>query len=282
MCSSCNDNCFDFEEQICVTRFKPPYVCNSCPERNRCTLEKTVYYAAKAHAKAQAHILSLVARILITIAIEMGIALLFGFRGKKALLLLVIVNTVTQIILNVLLNIINFRSGSWAFVAWYIMLELAIFAIEAALYTAFMKKLTGKEKPVLFYGAYSLVAKKFNPILCWKYTPVTACEVVMEEADYGIRHNSLFQCGGKLIAERTNDATENFGFVYDRNELWLLRDMTFAVTRSITYGNCEGERMTYRYFIGNDLDCFRKYCEADDILARVRELIRENEMMPTL
>ena len=33
----------------------------------------------------------------------------------------------------------------------------------------------------------------------------------------------------------------------------------------------------YRYFIGNDLDCFRKYCEADDILARVRELIRENE-----
>ena len=103
-------------------------------------------------------ILSLVARILITIAIEMGIALLFGFRGKKALLLLVIVNTVTQIILNVLLNIINFRSGSWAFVAWYIMLELAIFAIEAALYTAFMKKLTGKEKPVLFYGTYSLVA----------------------------------------------------------------------------------------------------------------------------
>lgn len=35
--------------------------------------------------------------------------------------------------------------------------------------------------------------------------------------------------------------------------------------------------MTYRYLIGNDLDCFRKYCEADDILARVRELIRENE-----
>lgn len=54
-------------------------------------------------------------------------------------------------------------------------------------------------------------------------------------------------------------------------------NMTFAVTRSITYGNCEGERMTYRYLIGNDLDCFRKYCEADDILARVRELIRENE-----
>ena len=56
MCSSCNDNCPGFEEQICVTRFKPPYVCNSCSERNRCTLEKTVYYAVKAHTKAQAHI----------------------------------------------------------------------------------------------------------------------------------------------------------------------------------------------------------------------------------
>ena len=53
-------------------------------------------------------IISLLARILITIAIEMGIAFLFGFRGKKALLLLVIVNTATQIVLNVLLNIINF------------------------------------------------------------------------------------------------------------------------------------------------------------------------------
>ena len=106
---------------------------------------------------------------------------------------------------------------------------------------------------------------------------VVCSAIAISVYGYGIRHNSLFPCGGKLIAERTNDATENFGFVYGRNELWLLRDMTFAVTRSITYGNCEGERMTYRYFIGNDLDCFRKYCEADDILARVRELIRENE-----
>ena len=103
-------------------------------------------------------ILSLVARILITIAIEMGIALLFGFRGKKALLLLVIVNTVTQIILNVLLNIINFRSGSLAFVTGYIGLEIAVFAIEAVLYTVLMKKITDKAKPTWFYIVYALVA----------------------------------------------------------------------------------------------------------------------------
>lgn len=56
LCNCCNDNCIEFEEQVCVTRFKPPYVCNSCSERNRCTLEKTMYYAVKAHSTAQAHI----------------------------------------------------------------------------------------------------------------------------------------------------------------------------------------------------------------------------------
>lgn len=56
LCNCCNDNCLEFKEQVCVTRFKPPYVCNSCSEKNRCTLEKTMYYAVKAHSTAQAHI----------------------------------------------------------------------------------------------------------------------------------------------------------------------------------------------------------------------------------
>lgn len=103
-------------------------------------------------------IISLVARILITIAIEMGVALLFGFRGKKPLLFLVIVNTVTQIILNVILNVINFNSGQAAFIAGYIMLELAVFAMEATLYCFLMKKYTEKTKPAGFYVLYAFVA----------------------------------------------------------------------------------------------------------------------------
>lgn len=55
-CNYCNDNCPDYEEQICITRFKPTYVCNSCSERNRCTLEKTMYYAAKAQTMAEKNI----------------------------------------------------------------------------------------------------------------------------------------------------------------------------------------------------------------------------------
>ena len=78
-------------------------------------------------------IVSLVARIIITILIEMAIALLFGFRKKKQLLLLIGVNTATQIILNVLLNVINYNSGELAFVIFYILFEIAVFVIEAIL-----------------------------------------------------------------------------------------------------------------------------------------------------
>ena len=48
--------------------------------------------------------LALGARIVLTILIEMLVALLFGFRQKKQLLILAVVNIITQIILNVLLE----------------------------------------------------------------------------------------------------------------------------------------------------------------------------------
>ena len=51
-CSYCNDVCPSFNEQICIARLKPPYVCNGCEERNRCTLLKTVYNAVKAQHMA--------------------------------------------------------------------------------------------------------------------------------------------------------------------------------------------------------------------------------------
>jgi len=47
-CACCNDNCLAFEEQICIVRLRPPYVCNGCEERSRCVLEKTLYSATKA------------------------------------------------------------------------------------------------------------------------------------------------------------------------------------------------------------------------------------------
>ncbi len=91
-------------------------------------------------------IVSLLARIVLTILLEMALALLFGYRGKKALGFLMGVNLITQIILNVILNVVNFQSGQWAFVAYYIFLELIIFVLEALAYALMMPKLLKGEK----------------------------------------------------------------------------------------------------------------------------------------
>ena len=106
----------------------------------------------------QPEILSLVVRILITIAIELLLALLFGFRSRKEVLFIAIVNVVTQIILNILLNIINFKSGQAAFVTGYIMLEIAVFAVEAVIYSVLLRKISEKAKPVWKCVVYALAA----------------------------------------------------------------------------------------------------------------------------
>ncbi len=89
---------------------------------------------------------ALLARILLTICIELVLALLFGYRGKKALLFLGGVNIVTQTLLNVLLNLLQYHHGPWAFVFAYLLLEILVFAIEALLYAAILPRRQGGKK----------------------------------------------------------------------------------------------------------------------------------------
>lgn len=103
-------------------------------------------------------ILSLIARIVLTILLEIGIAFLFGFRARKQLLLIAGVNIVTQIVLNVLLNAINYSSGQQAFWNNYILFELVVFAIEAILYCLLLKKISDQPEINSFYIVYALVA----------------------------------------------------------------------------------------------------------------------------
>lgn len=56
LCGTYNDICPDFEEQVCIVRLKPTYVCNACEERSRCTLLKTLYSAVKAQQAADRNI----------------------------------------------------------------------------------------------------------------------------------------------------------------------------------------------------------------------------------
>jgi hypothetical protein len=103
-------------------------------------------------------IVSLVARILLTIAVELGIALLFGFREKKQFRFIAVVNVMTQVGLNIALNMINYSIGQLAFVFFYVLLEIVVIIAEAVLYAIYLKKFG--EKPVSRWKpiAYALVS----------------------------------------------------------------------------------------------------------------------------
>ena len=103
-------------------------------------------------------VISLVARIVLTIALELAIAFLFGYREKKALGFLAIVNVITQVVLNVALNIINYRSGSMGFTFAFICMEILVFAIEAITYKAVLHRYSEKEKVNRRGVTYALVA----------------------------------------------------------------------------------------------------------------------------
>lgn len=106
----------------------------------------------------QVEITALVARILITLIIEMGIAFMFGYWEKKQLLLLAGMNAVTQIILNLLLNIINCNAGSMAFVLFYILFEIIVVMIEAAVLLVFLNKISVKQRKRWQMVIYAIVA----------------------------------------------------------------------------------------------------------------------------
>ena len=100
---------------------------------------------------------ALAARFVLTVAAEMAVALLFGFREKRQFRVLLAVNLATQLALNLLLGLSGYRSGPLAFALAYLLLELVVIAAEAALYRRFLPPPAPPQK-VRSYGVYSLVA----------------------------------------------------------------------------------------------------------------------------
>lgn len=81
-------------------------------------------------------LVSLLCRIIATIAIEMGVAWLFGFRTRKQIYVIGVTNIVSNTILNIALNITDYAQGAMAFVMLYVVLEFVVFVIEGAVYGA--------------------------------------------------------------------------------------------------------------------------------------------------
>lgn len=78
-------------------------------------------------------IVGLIGRMAITVVIEMVIGLLFGFR-KKELLYILLINIITQILLNVLLNVLPFDY------LYYLLLEILVLVVEGVFYCLVFKK----------------------------------------------------------------------------------------------------------------------------------------------
>lgn len=103
-------------------------------------------------------LISLVARIVLTILLELAIALLFGYREKCALGFLAIVNIITQVTLNVALNILNYHSGSMGFTLAFIGMEIVVFVIEAIVYKTMLHRYSVAEKVKSKGVSYALTA----------------------------------------------------------------------------------------------------------------------------
>ena len=47
-CGSCTSSCISYEKYLCPNLSRPPYVCNGCQQRSKCSLEKHLYKASYA------------------------------------------------------------------------------------------------------------------------------------------------------------------------------------------------------------------------------------------
>ena len=73
--------------------------------------------------------------------------------------------------------------------------------------------------------------RDFDPLLYWQFVPVCAFEVDgTEEMSHTYRHHSLFGMNGYRLDSATGKGTAGMSTVTESYELWLLEDMSLAVT----------------------------------------------------
>ena len=106
------------------------------------TARKNYDYAGEA--------LGLAARFVLTLAVELVIALPFGYWKRQHLRVLLIANLATQLALNLALNLTTYYSGWLAMWLLYPLLELAVFIVEAVVFRLAFKPEGGKGHPVLY------------------------------------------------------------------------------------------------------------------------------------
>lgn len=84
-------------------------------------------------------ILQLLLRMIITLVIELGLYFLFKLHSKRNFKIVLIVNIVTQLLLNIIINISTYYEGELYALIILFLVELGIFIIEPILYLILLK-----------------------------------------------------------------------------------------------------------------------------------------------
>ena len=117
--------------------------------------------------------LSFIACVLLTIIIESGIAILFGYRKKRQITIIAIVNFSTQVILNFGLLSFNRILGSTDWNS-FILLEIIVVVTEGLIYTKWLCE-NGKSKTIawktILYALTSNMASCLIGLLLMCYFP---------------------------------------------------------------------------------------------------------------
>ena len=88
----------------------------------------------------QAEIFGLICRVVLTLLVELSLALLFRFGQKRNVLLLLGLNLTTQILLNLVILPAGYMNGPVRFFSLYWMMELLILVLEGAFCLFFLPK----------------------------------------------------------------------------------------------------------------------------------------------
>lgn len=97
-------------------------------------------------------------RLLVTLALEMGIAAAFRFRQKMQLGCIAIVNILTQLVLNYVIYWILKPMGQWGYVFFYIPTEILITVFETVVYCLTLNRIGKEKKSIGRIVGYTILA----------------------------------------------------------------------------------------------------------------------------
>lgn len=94
--------------------------------------------------------LGFITRLILTLIIEIGIALLFGFTLKNSWKILIGTNIITQVFLNIVVFWINLSNGMLVALLMFILMEILIMIFETWIYAKYLIEKSVKRR--ILYG----------------------------------------------------------------------------------------------------------------------------------